>query len=209
VRSMTFTFTAFSSAFSCAGDSSPSQMTVSAPVATTTSRSSAALPSRCRSTDPAVTALDEAFEHLRTGGFGQGSQLGHAGLVVGGSAFGPHPTRTTRSSRSWRYSTSETSASSVDSPATRRSAAGRRARVRRCSVLRRESNRIWEARVGRFWICHGLYPIVARCDRPRSRIIRCRLKSERSASSLGTPPSVGELAAGHQHDGPARSWSRR
>ena len=44
VRSMTLTLTAFSSAVSCAGDSSPSQMTVSAPVASTTSRSSWALP---------------------------------------------------------------------------------------------------------------------------------------------------------------------
>lgn len=44
VRSMTFTLTAFSNALSCAGDNSPSQITVSAPVAVTTSRSSAALP---------------------------------------------------------------------------------------------------------------------------------------------------------------------
>ncbi|COY75228.1 Uncharacterised protein [Mycobacterium tuberculosis] len=44
VRSITLTCTAFSKAVNCAGDSSPSQMTVSAPVATITSRSSAALP---------------------------------------------------------------------------------------------------------------------------------------------------------------------
>ncbi len=44
VRSMTLTLTAFSSAVSWAGLSSPSQITVSAPVATTTSRSSCALP---------------------------------------------------------------------------------------------------------------------------------------------------------------------
>ncbi len=44
VRSMTLTLTIFSSAVSCAGVSSPSQTTVSAPVARTTSRSSCALP---------------------------------------------------------------------------------------------------------------------------------------------------------------------
>ena len=44
VRSMTLTLTAFSSAVSWAGLSSPSQMTVSAPVARTTSRNSCALP---------------------------------------------------------------------------------------------------------------------------------------------------------------------
>ena len=44
VRSMTLTLTAFSSALSWPGDSSPSQMTVSAPVASTISRNSWALP---------------------------------------------------------------------------------------------------------------------------------------------------------------------
>ncbi|SLH25255.1 Uncharacterised protein [Mycobacteroides abscessus subsp. abscessus] len=44
VRSMTLTLTTFSSAVSCAGVSSPSQITVSAPVSSTTARSSSALP---------------------------------------------------------------------------------------------------------------------------------------------------------------------
>jgi hypothetical protein len=44
VRSMTLTLTISSSLRSWPGESSPSQMTVSAPVATTTSRSSLALP---------------------------------------------------------------------------------------------------------------------------------------------------------------------
>jgi hypothetical protein len=44
VRSTTFTLTAFSSALSWPGVSSPSQITVSAPVDVTMSRSSAALP---------------------------------------------------------------------------------------------------------------------------------------------------------------------
>jgi len=44
VRSTTLTLTTFSNAVSCAGVSSPSQITVSAPVAATMSRSSLALP---------------------------------------------------------------------------------------------------------------------------------------------------------------------
>ena len=67
-------------------------------------------------------ALDQPVEHLRTGGLGQLGQLGQRVLRVGAVPSVHTPTRTTRSSRSWRYSTSVMSASSVDSPATRRSA---------------------------------------------------------------------------------------
>ncbi len=91
VRSTTLTLTAFSSAVSWAGLSSPSQITVSAPVATTTSRSS------CRLTRPdvgrrvrLVASLDQALEHLGAGGLGERREFGHAGLGVAGAALGPH-----------------------------------------------------------------------------------------------------------------------
>ncbi len=87
---MTFTLTAFSSAVSCAGLSSPSQMTVSAPVATTTSRSSCGLAGADVGRRVGlVAALDEAFEHLGACGLGECGQLGQAGVGVGGAAFGP------------------------------------------------------------------------------------------------------------------------
>ena len=91
MRSMTLTLTAFSSAFSCAGDSSPSQMTVSAPVAT----HHVAQFGRLARADVGrgiglAAALDHAFEHLRSRGLGQRSQLGEAGVGVGGTAVGPH-----------------------------------------------------------------------------------------------------------------------
>ena len=91
MRSMTLTLTAFSSAFSWAGDSSPSQMTVSAPVASTTSRNSG----RLARADVGrgirlAAALDHTFEHLRTRGLGQRGQLGEAGVGVGGAAVGPY-----------------------------------------------------------------------------------------------------------------------
>lgn len=122
VRSMTLTFTTFSSALSCAGVSSPSQITVSAPVASTTSRSSCALPepmyvagsgrsrrwiTPSRTAEPAVSAraLSSASE-------------------ASACAAEPDvhtPTSTTCSRRNWRYSTSVTSSSSVERPTTRRS----------------------------------------------------------------------------------------
>ena len=37
-----------------------------------------------------VAALNQALEHLRTGGFGERGEFGQAGLGVGGAAFGPH-----------------------------------------------------------------------------------------------------------------------
>ena len=92
VRSMTLTLTAFSSAVSWPGESSPSQITVSAPVASTTSRSSCDLArADVGGRVGLVAALDQPFEHLRAGGLGQRGQLGHAGLGVGGAALGPHP----------------------------------------------------------------------------------------------------------------------
>ena len=123
VRSTTLTLSTFSSWLSWPGVSSPSQITVSAPLAATMSRISLALPEptyvaasgRSRrwltassTSDPAVSARAASSARDRSA-----------------SAWVPSvhtPTSTTRSRRSCRYSTSVTSASSVDSPATRRSA---------------------------------------------------------------------------------------
>ena len=90
MRSMTLTLTAFSSAVSWAGLSSPSQMTVSAPVAT----HDLAQLLRLARADVGrrvglVAALDQALEHLGAGGLGERGQLGQAGVGVGGAAFGP------------------------------------------------------------------------------------------------------------------------
>ena len=68
-------------------------------------------------------ALDDAVEHLGAGGLGERGELAHRVLGVVGGALVQTAASTTRSRRSWRYSTSVTSSSSVDSPATRRSAA--------------------------------------------------------------------------------------
>src|SRR6266542_4047958 len=123
VRSMTLTLTSASSVRSWLGESSPSQMTVSAAVASTTSRSSPTLPrpmyvdgsgrlrrwiSPSSTCEPAVSARAAS----------SANELSASTAVPSVQT----PTRTTRSSRSWRYSTSEMSASSVDRPATRRRA---------------------------------------------------------------------------------------
>ncbi len=123
VRSMTLTLTMSSRARRWPGASSPSAITVSAPDSATMSASSAALPlprkvagsgwaRRWRipssTSEPAVSASAASSRRL-----------------VSASSALPlvyRPARTTRSRRSWRYSTSETSSSSVESPATRRSA---------------------------------------------------------------------------------------
>ena len=90
MRSMTLTLTAFSSAFSWPGVSSPSQMTVSAPVA---DDDVAQLLGLARADVGRrvglVAALDQALEHLGAGGLGQRGQLGQAGVGVGGAAVGP------------------------------------------------------------------------------------------------------------------------
>ena len=91
MRSMTLTLTAFSSALSWAGLSSPSQMTVSAPVAT----HDVAQLLRLARADVGrrvglVAALDQAFEHLGARRLGERGELGQAGVGVGGAALGPH-----------------------------------------------------------------------------------------------------------------------
>ena len=123
VRSMTLTRTTPSSRRSWPGVSSPSQITVSAPVSVTTLGQLARLARADvgRRVRPAA-ALDQAVQDLRTRGLGQPGQLAQRVLRVGQVPSVQTPIRTTRSSRSARYSTSVTSSSSVDSPATRRSA---------------------------------------------------------------------------------------
>ncbi len=120
-RSTTLTLTRSSRLRSWLGASSPSQMTVSAPVAAPASRSSSTLPlpmkvagsgfcrrwtSASRTSEPAVSA--SAASSARE--FSASSAVPSVQT----------PTRTTRSRRNWRYSTSEMSSSSVDRPATRR-----------------------------------------------------------------------------------------
>ena len=91
MRSMTLTLTAFSSALSWAGDSSPSQMTVSAPVAIDHLAQLAGLTrADVGGRIGFVAALDHALEHLRAGGLGQCGQLGQARVGVGGAAVGPN-----------------------------------------------------------------------------------------------------------------------
>ena len=117
VRSMTLTFTTSSSARRWLGASSVSAITVSAPSAATTCRSSSALPlpryvlgsgcgRRCRSPSstraPAVSA-----------------RAASSRIEFSASSCEPceyTPMSTTFSSRSCRYSTSVTSSSSVESP---------------------------------------------------------------------------------------------
>ena len=124
VRSITFTRTTPSRRRSWLGLSSPSQITVSAPASVTISASSAALPdptyvagsglprrwiSASSTSDPAVSASRESSR----------SEFSAFARVPSVHT----PMRTTRSRRSSRYSTSVTSWSSVDIPATLRSAA--------------------------------------------------------------------------------------
>jgi hypothetical protein len=122
VRSTTFTLTFCSKLRSWLGDSSPSQITVSAPVDSTAAFSSSTLPrpmkvarsgwlrrwiSPSSTSEPAVSA--SAASSVRE---------------FSASVMDPEvqtPISTTRSNRSWRYSTSVTSVNSVDRPATRRS----------------------------------------------------------------------------------------
>ena len=92
VRSTTLTLRIFSSWLSWPGVSSPSQITVSAPVAATMSRISFALP------EPdvgrgvrLVPALAHRLEHLRAGRLGQRGELGERPVGVDLGALGPHP----------------------------------------------------------------------------------------------------------------------
>ena len=125
VRSTTLTLTTSSRWLSWPGVSSPSQMTVSAPVAT----HDVAQLVRLAGADVGgrvglVAALDDAVEHHRARRLGERGQLGQASSRRPSTVPSVQtPTSTTRSRRSWRYSTSVTSSSSVDRPATRRSAA--------------------------------------------------------------------------------------
>ena len=90
VRSMTLTLTAFSSALSCAGSARRRRSRCLHRWPARLHATPAPYPSRCRSTIRLVAALDEAFEHLRTGGLGERGEFSHACIDVGGAALGPH-----------------------------------------------------------------------------------------------------------------------
>ena len=123
VRSTTFTLTLSSKFLNCDGLSSPSQTTVSAPVDFTIPLSSLTFPepikvagsglsrrwiSASRTVEPAVSASAASSSIEFSASFTVPSV--HT------------PTKMTRSNRSWRYSASEISVSSVERPMTRRSA---------------------------------------------------------------------------------------
>src|SRR5690606_38335286 len=121
VRSMTLTFSFSSSWRSWPGDSSPSQMTVSAPVEATMSNSSRTFPEptyvagsgRLRRWTTPSSTVEPAVSASRASSSSEASDWAAVPSVH-------TPTSTTRSRRSCRYSTSVMSDSSVDSPATRR-----------------------------------------------------------------------------------------
>ena len=77
-----------------------------------------------------VAALDEALEHLRTGGLCERGQLGEAGVGVGGAAVGPDTDQHDAFQSQLAVFHLGDVASSVDSPATRRMRCGLRGRVR-------------------------------------------------------------------------------
>ena len=90
VRSMTLTFTTFSSAFSCAG----AQLAVADDGVGAGGQHHLAQLLRLARADVGrrvglVAALDQAFEHLGAGGLGERGELGEAGVGVGGAAVGP------------------------------------------------------------------------------------------------------------------------
>src|ERR1044072_3410537 len=124
VRSTTLTLTTSSRWISWPGLSSPSQTTVSAPDSLTISRSSSALP------EPMYVAgsglLRRWMTPSSTNAPAVSASAASSARELSASCAVPDvqtPTSTTRSRRSCRYSTSVTSSSSVESPATRRSAA--------------------------------------------------------------------------------------
>ena len=91
VRSITLTLTAFSSALSWRG----AQFAVADDGVGAGGQHDLAQLLRLARADVGrrvglVAALDQALEHLRAGGLGERGELGHAGLGVGGAAFGPH-----------------------------------------------------------------------------------------------------------------------
>jgi hypothetical protein len=82
----------FSSWLSWPGVSSPSQITVSAPVAATMSRISLALPEPDVGGGVRLVApLADRLEHLRAGGLGQRRRARRATVGVDLGALGPHP----------------------------------------------------------------------------------------------------------------------
>ena len=90
VRSTTLTLRIFSSWLSWPGVSSPSQITVSAPVAATMSRISRGLArADVGGGVGLVAALADRLEHLRAGGLGQRGELGERAVGVGLGALGP------------------------------------------------------------------------------------------------------------------------
>ncbi len=98
VRSITLNLHSLLQAVNCAGDSSPSQMTVGA-VATITSRVRPLCPKRCRSTGRAWPTLDESLRALGAGGFGNAANSAERGCQP--RCPRPHSRNTTLSS--WRY----------------------------------------------------------------------------------------------------------
>src|SRR4051812_26329011 len=123
VRSMTLTFTISSSLRSWPGDSSPSQITVSAPVSITTSRSCLALPEPMKVAGSGLGR--RCMRPSSTSAPAVSASAASSRSEFSASATSPPvhtPMSTTRSRRSWRYSTSVTSSRSVRMPATRRSA---------------------------------------------------------------------------------------
>ena len=91
VRSTTLTLTLSSRFLSWDGASSPSQMTVSAPVGWTISRSAVDLAAADeRRRVGLLPALVDRVEHLRAGGLGEQRELGHGVLGVLDGALGPH-----------------------------------------------------------------------------------------------------------------------
>ncbi|CKS70932.1 Uncharacterised protein [Mycobacterium tuberculosis] len=109
-----------------------------------------------------VATLDESFEHLGAGGFGQCRQLGQACPVVSRAALGPH----SHQHHPLQAQLAVLHLGDVGklgrqpgNPAQRRSVLECELTEARCEVRK--------ARLGRIWICHSQYPMVARGSWPR------------------------------------------
>ena len=90
VRSITLTLSLSSSWRSWPGESSPSQITVSASAARTASPSSVTLPEPMKVAGSGrLRRWINAVEHLRAGGLGEAGQLGQRRLGLLGAALGP------------------------------------------------------------------------------------------------------------------------
>ena len=123
VRSTTFTFTLSSKFRSCPGLNSPSQITVSAPVDLTTPFNSLTFPDPIKVAGSGLSRL--WINASRTSEPAVSASAANSAIEFSASFIEPSvqtPTKTTRSNLSLRYSASEISVSSVDRPATRRSA---------------------------------------------------------------------------------------